>query len=211
MVAAALVVVAAACGDDDLVIPADTAAPTTAAPTTTVAPTTTTAAPTTTTTTAAPTTTTAAPITTTTEAVNPLLAAIEGFVGMWTGTWTNTTFGSSGSAEFDLELVEDGIIVSMDLGGGVFGQSDPAPEEWGLDAFDLLTGGGGIETSTFGDVSFEIDANGITLIAHDVPAPGIARFEATGALTDAPALTGTYIVTFDDGGTAEGTFDIGLS
>ncbi|MFQ5554151.1 MAG: hypothetical protein ACE5GC_02115 [Acidimicrobiia bacterium] len=211
--AAALVVLAAACGDDDVVITGDTAAPTTAAttaaPPTPAAPTTTTAAPTTTT--AAPTTTTAAPTTTTTEAVNPLIAAIEGFVGAWTGTWSNTTFGSSGSADFDLEIVEDGVIVSMDLGGGVFGQGDPAPEEWGFDAFDLLTGGGGLETSVFGDVSFELSADGITIIADDVPAAGIARFEATGSLTDAPALVGTYIVTFDAGDTAEGTFEIALS
>jgi hypothetical protein len=54
--------------------------------------------------------------------LNPLL-------GSWHGTWTNTTFGSSGPISlmmtYDSSARE--VIITLDIGGNVFGAFDPAP------------------------------------------------------------------------------------
>ena len=48
--------------------------------------------------------------------------------GAWTGAWKNQTFGSTGPAALRIAAVGDKLTFAFDLGGGVFGCSDPAGE-----------------------------------------------------------------------------------
>ena len=48
--------------------------------------------------------------------------------GAWTGTWKNQTFGSTGSAALKIAAAGDKLTFAFDLGGGVFGCTDPAGE-----------------------------------------------------------------------------------
>lgn len=177
--------------------PTTTVPPTTAAPTTTEAPTTTAAA-----------TTTAAPTTT-----DPLAAArarAEEAAGDYTGTWTNTTFGSSGPMAMTLAVDGDEIVVDIDLGGFVFGQPDPEPETYRLPLTSLSTTGS-FDTVVFGTITLDVDeATGvITARADAVPTPGIASFESTVTPNGDGTFGGTYVVTFDSGDTAEGVVEYG--
>ena len=45
--------------------------------------------------------------------------------GTWKGEWKNETFGSVGPAMFGAKVVGTKLVVSMDLGGNVFGCADP--------------------------------------------------------------------------------------
>ncbi len=48
---------------------------------------------------------------------------------VYMGNWQNNTFGSTGSAVFsvDIDIPGDNFSIMMDLGGNVFGGSDPTP------------------------------------------------------------------------------------
>lgn len=48
--------------------------------------------------------------------------------GSWTGAWKNLTFGSTGPAALRITAAGDRLALALDLGGGVFGCSDPAGE-----------------------------------------------------------------------------------
>jgi hypothetical protein len=49
-------------------------------------------------------------------------------VGTWSGTWTNTTFGSTGTINAVITAPDAStIVISHDVSGNVFGCIDPAP------------------------------------------------------------------------------------
>ncbi len=48
--------------------------------------------------------------------------------GKWTGTWTNTTFGSTGPASIVAKATTKTLAFTADFGGNVFGCPDPDPE-----------------------------------------------------------------------------------
>ena len=54
-----------------------------------------------------------------------LLLAPSARSAVYTGTWKNTTFGSSGALKIDLTLKNNRAKGSLDLGGNVFGGIDP--------------------------------------------------------------------------------------
>lgn len=193
---AGAMVIVASCGGRGTSEP--TTAPTSAAATTTMAP-----APTT----AAPTTTSTAAVTTTGPATtrSPVEAFLDLYAGAWSGTWTNTTFGSTGEVAAILEIVDDGrLALTVDLGGAVFGQEDPPEEQWILAFTDLLAPVT-LQSSTFGEMTLILSGEGARLTAADVPAPGIASFQLDARFEPDPAIVGTYLVGFDDGSIAEGT------
>ncbi len=130
------------------------------------------------------------------------------------GIWNNTSFGSSGSANFALQLQSDQLSMDFNLNGGVFGQGDPPNV-----SVPGTVGTGGIifeaENDPFyGDISFLIgyDAS-ITASFTDVPSPGIDRVEATGTMVPpdgdggAAAISVNYTVFFPGGGSAVGVID----
>lgn len=194
--ATALLLSGCSSSDDAVAVGADgTSAPTTAAPATTAAPETTEAD-----------ATTEAPATS--EAEDPRRAALEAGAGTYSGTWTNTTFGSSGPMEMVIAVDGEEVVFDVDLGGSVFGQGDPDAESARI-SIDELLGGETIESAVFGPLSMTIDpATGtMTMTADAVPAGGIAAFESTVTPGGTESGAGTYLVTFDDGTTAEGLVD----
>jgi len=197
----ALVLMTAACGDDagtaTTAAPPSSAAATTSQPPATAAPATT----------AAP-TTTAAPATT----ADPLAeigALLAQYTGAYEGTWNNTTFGSEGpivgSIEFDAAALT--LTMTVDLGGFVFGAFDPDPEVTVISLADLAVSPGGtmtITSATFGELVVSVTADGIEVFGADVPDPQIATILVTGPVTP-EGFDLTYLIEFEDGGTAEGT------
>lgn len=164
------------------------------------APSTSTTAAATTTTTAVATTTTAATTTTVDPAGSRAEAAAE-WAGEYEGEWNNTTFGSSGSIAVSFEVDVEALlaILTLDLGGRVFGQSDPDPLTV---EFDLLEAGpyaGSV--GLFGEFSVEADQAGrVTLRAPLVPGVGGRELVVEGQFVDGE-FTGTYSIA----GLAEGT------
>lgn len=143
------------------------------------------------------------------EETNPLLETALSIQGTWTGEWNNTTFGSTGPIEGEITVDEVAmeLIVNSDVGGNVFGASDPDPEMLTL---PLVVGDHTGSSPVFGDWTLTINEDGtFSMVSVNMPAlPDGAQFTMTGALTDA-GITGDYLVDFGDGGSpAEGTITI---
>jgi len=131
------------------------------------------------------------------------------FAGAWSGSWTNTTFGSTGAIEATIEFNPDGTgVLTFDAGGFIFGAFDPPSVTFNA-SFDAI--GVTIDLpgdAIFGDVTVTINPDGtFTMVGDLVPTDGIARVEATGTFTET-SVEGTYTVFFDGSGVAEGTFSM---
>lgn len=128
------------------------------------------------------------------------------FSGQWSGDWNNTTFGSTGTVTLTITVNDDGTAdFTLDVDGQVFGAADPPAMTFSgtydADGAHIAVTGDAL----FGDVTIDATADGaFTLDAINIPAPGIAGFSALGTATP-DGVDMTYIVTFDDGTTAEGT------
>lgn len=129
------------------------------------------------------------------------LAAL--LAGTYTGTWTNQTFGSTGSAEIvaTLDHAAGTVTLTITLGGNVFGEPAPPPDSvtitpTGSPSFTYTS-------PTFGAVTVSVKLTGagveITVSAPDVPSARIATFTATGTVTTPTKMDFTYDITFQDG------------
>ena len=132
------------------------------------------------------------------------LALFSSFEGTYTGTWTNQTYGSTGSitAVIKLDHSAGTITATLTLGGNVFGAAAPAPETvtfkpTGAISLDI-TG----HSATFGDVavSFAPAASGATISfkAANVPSPRVSTLTVGGTITGT-TMSMTYTVGFRDG------------
>jgi len=130
----------------------------------------------------------------------------EAAAGTYAGTWTNTTFGSTGAATATVAFNGDMVSVTIDLDGGVFGEADP--EAFTFEGAFTADGASISGTSDLlGAFTFTIDAAGSFAIdAPEVPSERIGAFNAAGVFGGG-SLSGTYSVTFPEGGGAEGTFE----
>ncbi len=104
--------------------------------------------------------------------------------GHYTGTWFNNTFSSSGAIRADV-TIQGGIMkLVVDVDGGVFGGTDPAP-------FTLsgpISGAGWSATlngePVFGDMQASVNGSGvITASGTNVPSPFVASYTETGTIT----------------------------
>jgi hypothetical protein len=86
------------------------------------------------------------------------------------GTWTNTTYGSTGdvTANVVFDTTTNVVTVIFDIDGNVYGGTDPAPETFTLNMTDFIRDGTATLTFTsavYGDVSgtltFYTDNTGI--------------------------------------------------
>jgi hypothetical protein len=168
-IAAVFALLAAGCGDDDT-------------------ESTTSAALATTTTTAGVTTTTGAAATTTTsdDGTAARVAAAQALAGDYEGEWNNTTFGSSGPVIASIAVDDDAALAmfTLDLGGNVFGASDPDPFTVEVD----LTQEGPYQFTTelMGDSEFSIDDDGTVLFtAFSIDQLTGASMEVEGTVTAA--------------------------
>jgi len=192
VLAASIVLVAAACGGST----AETSTSVVSGETGTFS-TSTTAAPATT----APPATTAAPATT--AGVDPIVEAAKATIGEYTGDWTNTTFGSTGPMTTSIDITDDGTVtLAMDLGGFVFGESDPDPEVLVFGVLEVVQGVD-IESAVFGTMTLKQSLGGLTMSALDVPSTRIGSVEIVVSLDTDGTVTGTYEIVFE-GETAVG-------
>ncbi len=121
-------------------------------------------------------------------------------LGQWTGTWMNTTFGSSGSIDADAtEVAANRINVMVDLGGFVFGFVDPPP--FTLDC--LLNPDGtascAVASQQLGQVDVMFNPDGsVTGSMTSIPVPGIGSMDFSGTIANGQ-LDMTYTVRLPDG------------
>jgi len=159
----------------------------------------------TTTTAAAVTTTAAAGTTTTEDAAAARVAAAQALEGDYGGDWNNTTFNSTGSIEASLTVNAEAAfaLLTIDLGGNVFGASDPDPF---LIEIDLTQEGPYEGTSDLlGDYTVEVDDAGhVTITAPDVPGLGLPM------TIDGDAVDGGFAGTYSIEGLAEGTWSMAV-
>lgn len=123
----------------------------------------------------------------------------------FTGTWTNTTFGSTGNATFDVKVNASAatLAITITLTGNVFGAPAPAPESFTIPISATgatYTG----KSKTFGDVTATLKDGTITFKGENVPGGRVKTIDGTGTYATT-AITMNYSVGLTDGSNAKGT------
>jgi len=164
-------------------------------------------------TTSSTTTTLAVATTVVPRSTNPVVALAQQYDGYYEGTFTNTTFGTDGSATLELRIdpAAGTMQVTSDLDGDVFGGG--AKEIRQIKATIKLgdpNASTTTDTKSFGKVTGRIDPSlAIVLTAADVPDPKVLSFELTGRLRDdRTGFDATYHVVFEDQQTADGVLTL---
>ena len=134
-----------------------------------------------------------------------VLAAVDGIT--CTGSWTNITFGSTGSFEALFAADADGATgtVTITLGGNVFGAAG------GTVVLPLAANGSSVETDAAADflgnakLTFDSDGNATSAVFEAPPAFGNAASKATleDFAFDGETLTTRVLIDFGDGSSAE--------
>jgi hypothetical protein len=126
------------------------------------------------------------------------------FEGTYTGTWTNQTYGSTGSINVVVKLdrVAGTVSVTLTLGGEVFGSPAPAPETITYKPTGALTLDYSGHSVIFGDVTVHLTPSPtsatITFHGANVPSQRVSTFDAKGTIA-AKTISFTYTVSFRDG------------
>lgn len=163
---------------------------------------------------AATTTTSLATVTTVVpRSTNPVVALAQQYDGRYTGTFTNTTFNTSGPATLELRIdpTAGTLDVVADFDGDIFGGG--AKELRRINTTVQLKDPSkavATDTKSFGKVTGSLDAGlGVVLTAPDVPDPKVSSYVLTGMLrADKSGFDATYHVVFEDGTTADGTVTV---
>ena len=125
--------------------------------------------------------------------------------GSWTGTWSNTTFQTLGSAALTIAVNSTAKTFSatLTLGGNVFGGTAPPPQIYS----GAYTGTGvsySGHSSAFGDIVFTISpAGAINGSLSNIPSANVSKVTFTGTAT-AHTITINYPITLRPSGTAVG-------
>jgi hypothetical protein len=158
------------------------------------------------------TTTTTLPVSTTAVPAsdNPVVALAQQYDGRYVGTFTNTTFNTTGPASLELRIdpTAGTIAVDADFDGDLFGGgADEIRRISGSIAIGDPTATVTTDTEKFGPVTGHIDESlALVLTADDVPDDEVKSFTLTGRLRDDnTGFDATYSVVFEDGKTADGT------
>jgi hypothetical protein len=162
----------------------------------------------TTTTSTLPVSTTAVP-----RSPDPLVALAQQYDGRYVGTFTNSTFDTSGAVTLQLRIdPSTGELSSdADFDGDLFGGGAKAVRRISS-TVKLGDPNAAITTDTpaFGPVTGRLDQNlQLVLTADDVPGPKVKAFALTGSLrADLTGFDATFTVTFEDATTADGTIAV---
>jgi hypothetical protein len=117
-------------------------------------------------------------------AATPAQAVIQDIAGTYTGTWNNTTFGSSGAAEVQIAFAGSDATFQVDMGGSAFGLSDPPPVSFGgtVVAGDLQVDASG--TVPYGHVQGTIDGDtgAVDFLLTMTSRPDILSVDVTGTV-----------------------------
>lgn len=133
------------------------------------------------------------------------LAVAALFEGVYSGTWNNTTFGTSGPAKFENHLDRSAgtMATTLTLGGNVFGSPAPPPETFtyklGAAATTFKT-----RSATFGDVTVTFNPPSFKIDGANITSPNVSAFSAQGTITDPRTISLDYTATLRAGGTANG-------
>jgi hypothetical protein len=131
---------------------------------------------------------------------------VSGYVGHFTGNWTNKTFGSTGAVTWDITADESARTVDIDMtiAGPVFGGPGVKPEKIRLThlAEGVIRG----TSPAFGDIDGTITPDGtLTITLTNIPGGAIAKVAIDGNLTGGDTISINYEVTFAGGsGSATG-------
>jgi hypothetical protein len=114
----------------------------------------------------------------------PAAAVIQDIAGTYTGTWNNTTFGSSGGAELQISFAGSDATFLVDMDGSAFGLVDPDPVSFGgtVVAGDLQVDATG--TVPYGHVEGSIDGDtgAVDFLLTMTSRPDIASVDVTGTV-----------------------------
>jgi hypothetical protein len=134
------------------------------------------------------------------------------FAGTYSGIWTNTTFGSTGTATMTITPLPDmRVQLAFASTGPVLGNPGGAPLQ--QQSFGYASDGAAATETIpiYGTVTLNVDATGnFTMSAVNVPGGGIDGWTATGTIT-AAQIQLSFTVTFSFGGSAEGTATLNRS
>jgi len=122
-------------------------------------------------------------------------------VGTWTGTWHNTTFSSTGPVTATVTLNAGSYNIAFDMGGNVFGGTDPAVENYSAAVTSSSATLVAVTSPVYGSLTGMIDANSnITASGTNIPGQ-VSSFTLTGTWT-ATQITASVVITFDNQTTA---------
>jgi hypothetical protein len=154
---------------------------------------------------------------------NPVVALAQQYDGSYSGTFTNTTFKTSGPATLDLHIdpTVGTLAVNVGLNGDLFGGGANAVRSiQGSIQLGNPTAAVTTQTPSFGPVTGKLGSGlSVILTASAVPDPKVKTFQLTGTLradTNGHALQpggfdSTFTVGFKDGTTAQGTVTVTCS
>ncbi len=126
------------------------------------------------------------------------------YTGTYIGTWTNTTFSSTGAASIVVSTSGSNLSALLDLDGGIFGGSDPAAETLTLTVGDTSATLDTHTSSVYGGMSGTINGNNqVTAAGSDITG-SVASFSLSGTWTTT-SIDVTVTITFDDASTASAT------
>ncbi len=134
------------------------------------------------------------------------------YAGTYTGNWTNTTFGSTGttSATVSVNSASSTMSIAFVVTGQVLGTGGVNTTQSGLYSSNGAAVSN-IVVPVMGTVNFAIDAVGnITASGTNIPNQAINKWNAGGTIT-ATQVRMTYTVTFNDGTTGVGTISLNHS
>jgi hypothetical protein len=124
---------------------------------------------------------------------------------VYVGSWTNTTFGSSGAASFVVDIAGADVSFTADLDGMVFGVGDPpAVTLTGTITGDVATVAV-LDHPTYGDMTgtFDLVTGAVEGLISDLPLTFIDRASISG--TGSPtAIALNYVVCFTAACATEG-------
>ncbi len=137
------------------------------------------------------------------------MALVALFEGTYNGTWTNTTFGSTGPIKFEVKLDRTArtVTTTLTLGGNVFGAPAPPPETM-TNKVDSALAGGTTKSAIFGDLTVTLAGTTVTMKGTNLPSARASTFQATGTITNPSTLNFDYTVGLKDGTEAKGKISL---
>jgi hypothetical protein len=143
------------------------------------------------------------------------------FVGTYSGTWTNTTFGSTGPFSLVIKYSSrtEKMTATLDFGGEVFGCTDPAADKatlrkgkgtnrWNTKGFNVSRTSTGLGKGT---LKFKRSTSALTGGGADPSCRTGLKWALDGAKLTKSAITGSVNITLPDGTTAVATLSASKS
>jgi hypothetical protein len=147
---------------------------------------------------------------------NPVVALAQQYDGYYTGTWQNSTSGTTGPASLELRIDPNAntLATATQLDGDFFGGG--ASEFGRLEATINIgdpTAPVTVQTERLGAVTARLDGSlALVVEALDVPDNNVKSFTLRGGLrADMKGFDSTFAITFENGSTAEGTIAVTCS